>query len=372
MPQTLLLAAASGLLEALFALWLTLFRIRERAFAFAALSCGRMLLFLGSAILLVQMGMGLSGALAGRLLAASIALIVATAIGRQYVHWTFDMGYLRRVARYGLPLLPTNLAIYVLLASDRYILQSFSTLEVVGIYTFAYKIATTLDVLITRPFAIDWAPRRFKIATAPDAPRKYALVLLGYLFVGTLAALLIVAVTPAIYQWIAPVVYHQGMTVVPIILAAYLIYGLSYPLNVGIMLKDKTVYLALIGIASAGICLALNFWLIPIYGMMGAAYATVIGYTLWTGGITWVSLRLYPVPYSFRLLLLIGLNTVICYAGIHVLSQGGIGDGKSIMHSAIKLIWVLITFSGLGYVLTRKTGISIFAHSKQARQVETL
>ncbi len=351
-PYTLELTLVIGLLEAVFALLLTVFRIREEAFTFVALSVERMVGFLGLSIGLVQAGGGLAGALAGRLLAGALSLGAAVALGRRYLILKPDWTGLRRMARYGLPLLPTNLASYVLFASDRYVLQHFSTLEMVGIYSFAYKIATTLDILITRPFALDWAPRRFKIARSDDAPQRYAHVLILYLFAGLLFALLVVAITPTIYTWIAPPLYRQGMSVVPIILAAYLVYGLGYPLNVGIMLRDKTEYAPLIGGVAAALCLGLNFWWIPRYGMMGAAWATLLAYAVRTGGLAWVSLRLYPVPYSLRSVLLVGLGALLGYGGVVGVEK--IMSGDEILGLPIKLGWVLLVFATVAYGLLRQ------------------
>ena len=349
-PYTLGLALGIGLLEAVFALLLTIFRIREKALTFVALSVGRLVSVLGLSIGLVQAGGGIAGALAGRLLASTLSLGVAVVLGRHYLVLKLDWARLRRMARYGLPLLPANLASYVLFASDRYVLQYFSTLEVVGIYTFAYKVATTLDVLITRPFALDWAPRRFKIAAQADAPHKYAQVLLIYLYGGALFSLVVLAATPTVYVWIAPARYWEGMRVVPVILAAYLIYGLSYPLNVGIMLKDQTRYLPLIGWLAAGVCLALNLWLIPNYGMLGAAWATLIAYGVWTGAITWVSLRLYPIAYPGRSILWCVLGTFLAY--LWIWETGRLwGTSGALSPLLVRLGGILLIFTGIGYML---------------------
>ena len=45
---------------------------------------------------------------------------------------------------------------------------------------------------------------------------------------------------------------------------------------------------------------ALNLALIPLYGMMGAAVATVAAYTVMFAGMTWWAQRIYPVPYQWR------------------------------------------------------------------------
>lgn len=355
-PLTLIEVLAIAWLEAIFTLYLTLFRIREQALTYVLLSVGRMVLFMGLSIGLVYAGYGLAGALLGRLGGTAFMLSVAIVLGIHRISLGLDIAILKRVIRYGFPLLPTNLASYILLASDRYILQSVANLETVAIYTFAYKIAATLDVLVTRPFALDWAPRRFKIAMENDPPRRYAQALLFYLWVAVSFSLCVIALTPAFYRWVAPYEYWSGMRLVPVILLAYLIYGLSYPLNVGIMLKDHTQYLPAISWAAAAVCLGLNFWWIPRYGMTGAAWATVIAYGFWTGGITWVSLQLYPVHYPLWQIGGILVASIVSYAGLWVSDGAVLSNVDFLSIAALRLIWVvgvMLACGGLVYYLGR-------------------
>jgi len=347
-PRAFIWALGISWVEAVFYIFLTLFRIREHAILYVMLSVGRMVLFMGVAIGFVQLGYGLSGALFGRLSGTLLMLIPAIILGFRYISPHIDRKHLIPVIRYGLPLFPTNLASYVLFGSDRYVLQHFATLEDVAVYTFAYKLAAVLDVLITRPFAIDWAPRRFKIATQRDAPSQYARILLFYLWAAVAFSLLIIALTPLFYRWLAPQEYWPGMKVVPVILLAYLIYGLSYPLNIGIMLKDRTHYLPMIGWIAAAVCLGLNFWWIPAFGMWGAAWATVVAYIIWTGGIAWVSLRLYPVKYSLWQVGTTLAAGMVGYAGLW-LSDKMMLHIDDLLLITLRLFWVIavITVEGL-------------------------
>ena len=46
--------------------------------------------------------------------------------------------------------------------------------------------------------------------------------------------------------------------------------------------------------------MALNLILIPPYGMIGAAAATLAAYTLMFALMTWYAQRVFPVPYQWR------------------------------------------------------------------------
>ena len=48
----------------------------------------------------------------------------------------------------------------------------------------------------------------------------------------------------------------------------------------------------------AAVNIALNFWLIPRYGMVGAAISTLAAYVVLFVGMTLYAQRVYPVPTS--------------------------------------------------------------------------
>ncbi len=52
--------------------------------------------------------------------------------------------------------------------------------------------------------------------------------------------------------------------------------------------------------AAALVNIVLNLALIPSYGMIGAAVATVAAYATMAIGMAWWSQRIYPVPYQWR------------------------------------------------------------------------
>ncbi len=350
-PLTLLLVLAIGWSDALCALLLTVFRIREQAVTFVLLSLARLSIFAVLVIIFVQGGLGLVGALTARLIASVALLGIGLILSYRMIVWQIDRALLWRIAAYGLPLLPGNLAAYVLLAADRYVMQGVLSLEDVAIYTFAYKIATVVDVLITRPFALDWAPRRFKIATQPGAEHKYAQALVFYLWAALSFSLLVVAGTPLVYALIAPPVYWPAMKVVPLILLAYIIYGLSYPLNIGIMLKDHTRALPVIGLIAALSCLGLCLWWIPVYGITGAAWATVVSYLIWTGLITAESLRLLPVRYPLNLIGGIIAAAAVAYSGMWLADQWWLNS--SLPATIGRAGWVVIVMGLCGVMLWR-------------------
>ena len=347
--QAGMLVLATAVFEALFALLLTLFRIREQPERYVVLSSGRMLLFVAAVWFVVEHGGGVRAALLARLGASGIAAVCAAVMTREQVRLVLDRSALGRVVRYGLPLLPANLAAYVLLASDRYFLQYFTSLEVVACYAFAYKIASVVDALITRPFALDWAPRRFRIAAEPESNTRYSAALVLYGFAMSTGMLCVLTVTPVVYRWLAPAAYARGQALVPLLLAAYAVAGLAVPLNVGIMLRDQTRRLPQIQWLAAVVCTGLNVWLIPRFELWGAGWATFVAYLVSTCSVAWLSLRLYPIRYDGSALAAVGCMLIAGVLGLHAIDHalGAVGFWSI----ASGMVWVVVLAAAVGRML---------------------
>ena len=71
-------------------------------------------------------------------------------------------------------------------------------------------------------------------------------------------------------------------------------------ISIGIGRARRTQFNWVITGIAAIVNVALNLALIPIYGMMGAAVATVAAYTVMFVGMAWWSQRIFPVPYQWR------------------------------------------------------------------------
>jgi len=102
--------------------------------------------------------------------------------------------------------------------------------------------------------------------------------------------------------------------VIPVVVLAYLLHGAFLLLSIGIGIEKRARYYPMITAAAAGTNIALDLVLIPRFGMMGAAWATVAGYFVMAalGGI--ISHRLYPIPLETGRLGQIVLAAAATYA----------------------------------------------------------
>ena len=81
---------------------------------------------------------------------------------------------------------------------------------------------------------------------------------------------------------------------------AFAIYAGYTVLAIGSGRARKTQLNWVVTGAGAAVNVALNFWLIPRYGMVGAAIATLAAYVVLFAGMTLYAQSVYPVPYQWR------------------------------------------------------------------------
>src|SRR5207247_506422 len=96
--------------------------------------------------------------------------------------------------------------------------------------------------------------------------------------------------------------------------------------------------------AAAAVNATLNVILIPPYGMMGAAVATVAAYATMFVGMSWWAQRLYPVPYQWRRVLTAAL------AGIALTVAGKLAGGGLVVAATLALVYPFVLLP-LGFYL---------------------
>ena len=80
---------------------------------------------------------------------------------------------------------------------------------------------------------------------------------------------------------------------------------------------------------------ALNLVLIPPYGMMGAAVATIAAFATMFVGMAWWSQRIYPVPYQWRRVV------TAAAVGIAIVVAGKLADVNLVVALALALAYPL-------------------------------
>ena len=96
--------------------------------------------------------------------------------------------------------------------------------------------------------------------------------------------------------------------------------------------------------AGAAANVGLNFWLIPRWGMVGAAISTAAAYVVLFVGMTLYAQRVYPVPYQWR-------RVVTCVAAAIGLTIAARAAQLPLAPSFLLVLAYPLVLAGLGFYL---------------------
>ena len=140
-----------------------LFRVEERPVGFAIASVANVLITIGATIaLVVGVHKGAIGAVVGNFLGTLTVYVVLLAYRRYQLGFQFDRHLLRAMNRFGLPLVPSALALWVINLIDRLFINGYKGQAEVGIYSLAVRIASVIVFLMTA-FQLAWPAFAYSI-----------------------------------------------------------------------------------------------------------------------------------------------------------------------------------------------------------------
>jgi O-antigen/teichoic acid export membrane protein len=94
--------------------------------------------------------------------------------------------------------------------------------------------------------------------------------------------------------------YWEGLRVFPVVLLAQICNGAYANFMVGVYLQKKTGLMPLVTGAAAVVNVAGNFLLIPIFGMMAAAWTTFLSYFTLAALLYFLIQRHYYIKYEWK------------------------------------------------------------------------
>jgi O-antigen/teichoic acid export membrane protein len=288
----------------------SLFRVEERSVAFVSASLANILLTIGTTLLLVvALEQGPLGVIVGNFTGTLLVYFALLGYRREQLGLQLDRRLLREMNRFGLPLVPTALFLWTTNFSDRLFLVKLADTEEVGLYSVGVRIASAMVLLLTA-FRLAWPAFAFSIEDEREARRTYAYVLTYLVLVTTWVATALTLLSPWIVDWLAAPDFATASTVVGPLAFAAVAFGAYIVVAIGVGRARRTQFNWVVTGAAASVNVGLNLVLIPPYGMMGAAVATIAAYATMFAGMSWWAQRIYRVPYQWRRVLTAALAGV--------------------------------------------------------------
>jgi O-antigen/teichoic acid export membrane protein len=93
--------------------------------------------------------------------------------------------------------------------------------------------------------------------------------------------------------------YWAGLNIVPILSLGFVIMGMNYFSNAGIILKNKTKLLVIPTFIAALLNITLIYFSIPAFGYVGPAISTFLSQTVYVGLIAIISNKLMKINFEW-------------------------------------------------------------------------
>jgi O-antigen/teichoic acid export membrane protein len=282
-----------------------LFRAEQRSVAFSIATLANIAITVPLTVILVVIYKeGPLGIIVGNLSGTLVLYVILLAYRREQLGLQFDGKLLHALNRFGLPLMAAALALWVTNFGDRLMLSKLlhgaNRLAEVGQYSLANKISSAMVLLFTA-FQVAWPAFAYSIEDERAAKRAYSYVLTYLMFVAAWVAIALSLFAPWIVHTLAQKHgYWPADTAVPALAYSSVFYAGFTVVTIATGRTRQTQFNWVAAAFAAVLNFTLNLWLIPAYGMLGAAYATLAAYALLMVVRTWNAQKIYPVAYQWR------------------------------------------------------------------------
>jgi len=187
--------------------------------------------------------------------------------------------------------------------------------EQLGVYGACIKIAMIM-VMITQAFRFAYEPFVFGKSKDKDNRETYAQAMKFYL-IFTLLAFLVVMGYLDILKHIIGESYWEGLKVVPIVMAAEIMFGVFFNLSFWYKLTDRTIWGAYFSGIGAVVLIIIDILLIPHYSYMACAWAGFAAYATSMLLSYFIGQHYYPIAYPLKDIALYVLGALVAFCAMY-------------------------------------------------------
>lgn len=317
---TVVIAAASGGLGALWRLTSNVPRLERRPATYVLLSAARPIFVLCISVPLVASGLGAKGAIAGVSLGSALAVVIGLTVIRRSYRPAFSRDDAKRIFLLGAPVVPVVVAFWVIQNVDIYVLSKFAPDRDVGLYRLGARLASVVSYFVSA-FLMAWGPltltSTFAAASNERGPVGVGSRLLTYYVITGLGLALLLMLGADLLVTIAPPAYGGAASLVPLLAVGFLVYGAFIVLFRASRFPRRRRIYGMLAAGSAVAFLVAALILTAAFGAYGAAAAPIIAFVAGSAALVWISQRgPQPIPFEHgRLAGAVALASVCAVGG---------------------------------------------------------
>lgn len=256
----------------------------------------------------------------------------------------------RELINFSYPLVFSGVAVFIALYIDRIAIKELLGLEELGIYGLAYRFAAVTSFVMIA-FQSSLSPLIYKHYKEEQTPRNIAKLFDGFVVFALFVVAGSILFSREIVILLSTKEFYSASTLVsPLVMAVF--FSNMYIFAPGIGIAKKTKTLALISATSAIINTILNYIMIPIYGLQGAAIATLFSSISVFSLYVYIGAKYYRIPYDWYKKILVFIIVLIVSYFVNNLF-----DTISFGSVTAKILAILLM---IGFVVYMLIGVDYF------------
>jgi len=291
------------LLSPLASMFLLFLQLTERALVCVAISVVSVVVGTGVSIgCLVYYGWGAEALVLGSIVQFGLVVAAALPFVLMEARWCIRWRIIADPLRWGYSLLPSAYSDLMLQSGDRYLLAGYCGTEAVGLYDLGYRVSSAISLLLSQPAKRGLHPLILKMQGDVDAQKRFIRTCASWIYVLGLGLGVAFAVfAREIIVFVArDSSYWPAWVIIPVIAFAYVQHGIGQFLNYGIVMAKKGSADNICVLLAAGSNILINVALIPFFGIMGSAIATLASFLVLNALKMFFSRRLYGLTFDLR------------------------------------------------------------------------
>lgn len=329
-----------------------LLRLEQKAKFFASLKLLNIVVTIVlNFIFILGLHWGVAGIFRANLVASALNLVLLMPTIIRRFRPAFDRNVLKRLLPFGLTNVPANLSAMMVQVIDRPLVQNLLGLAVLGVYQANYRLGFVMMVFVSL-FEYAWRPFFLRQSRTDDARARllFSRVFTYFMFIALTGFL---ALSFSLPYLVSTPIYHgrrllkpeylTGMSIIPVILFAYIFQGMYTNFIAGIYIKEHNKVLPFITGLGALVNIVTNVLLIPRLGIMGAALATLFAYMAMAGSLYVQAQKVYRINYDWARVGILAATVGIAYGVERALTLEHIVRGEP----ALLILRIVIFISAI-------------------------
>ncbi len=257
-------------------------------------------------IAVIKLNRGLEGIWEATIIGECFTLLLLFPFILKNLSFHFEWKILKEMFAYGFPLMFSTLTIIILNITDRYMLNFQSSLEATGVYSLALRFANILKFVIITSISTAVSPLLMKKMDSENNQRFYSKLMTYEAFIYIIA---ILGISFFSLEAVKLITKNQDLweaaMIIPILSFNIATARIASLCTIGLQIKKRTKVMSIIPIISMLLNLALNYTLIPLWDIYGAAVATLSTQLFSIYVYNRTTQKYYQIDYEYRKILLL-------------------------------------------------------------------